>query len=109
MGYSTDLREKVFAFIHEGHSIKTACHVFSLSRSSIQRWRTKLSETGTLIRKSRIRSPYKVDEKDLKAYISAHPDASLNAIAAHCNMTGSGISKLLSRLNITRKKNNARH
>jgi len=104
MGYSTDLRETVLRFIEAGNSIKTACKLFTVSRSSIQRWRLRLNEAGTIDRKPRIKSPYKVDESALKAYIAAHPDAYLNEIAAHFNVTDSGISKALSRLKITRKK-----
>lgn len=104
MGYSTDLRKTVLNFIDAGNSIKTACHLFTVSRSSIQRWRVRLNESGTIRAKSRMKSPYKVDETALKAYIASHPDAYLNEIAAHFNVTDSGISKALSRLKITRKK-----
>ena len=104
MGYSTDLRGSVLRFIDSGNSIKAACKLFSVSRSSIQRWRSRLSKAGTIEPKLRIKSPYKVDASALKAYIFAHPDAYLNEIAAHFNVTASGISKALSRLKITRKK-----
>lgn len=104
MGYSTDLREVVLDFIDAGNSIKTACKLFSVSRSSVQRWRLRLNERGTLSSKPRIKSPYKVDELALKAYIAEHPDAYLNEIATYFNITDSGISKALSRLKITRKK-----
>lgn len=104
MGYSTDLRGTVLNFIDAGHSIKEACKLFTVSRSSIQRWRLKLSGGGHLGSKSRIKSPYKVDSAALCAYISEHPDAYLNEIATHFNVTDSGISKALSRLKITRKK-----
>lgn len=104
MGYSTDLRATVIDFIDAGNSIKTASEVFSVSRSSIQRWRFRLRKTGTISPKLRIKSPYKVDESALKAYIATHPDAYLNEIAVHFNVTDSGISKALSRLKITLKK-----
>ncbi len=104
MGHSTDLRGSVLRFIDSGNSIKAACKLFSVSRSSIQRWRSRLSKSGTIEPKLRIKSPYKVDASALKAYISAHPDAYLNEIAAHFNVTASGISKALRRLKITRKK-----
>lgn len=104
MGYSTDLRETVLNFIDAGNSVKTACKLFTVSRSSIQRWRVRLNEVGTIASKPRIKSPYKVNETALKAYITTHPDAYLNEIAAHFNVTDSGISKALSRLKITRKK-----
>ena len=104
MGYSTDLRETVLNFIDAGNSIKSACKLFTVSRSSIQRWRLRLIEGASLGSKPRIKSPYKVNEAILKTYIAEHPDAYLNEIAAHFNVTDSGISKALSRLKITRKK-----
>jgi len=104
MGYSTDLREAVLKFIDAGNSVKTACKLFTVSRSSVQRWRLRLAEAGSIDPKPRIKSPYKVDESALKDYIAAHPDAYLNEIASHFNVTNSGISKALSRLKITRKK-----
>lgn len=104
MGYSIDLREKVLSFIDGGGAIKVACELFTISRSSIQRWRLRKNETGTLSRKPRPRSPYKVDAIALKSYIAEHPDAYLNEIATHFNVTDSGISRALNRLKITRKK-----
>ncbi len=67
MGYSTDLREKVLKFIEAGNTIQTTCKLFTVSRSSIQRWRLKLNETGVIARKPRIRTPYKLNESALKA------------------------------------------
>lgn len=104
MGYSTDLRKKVLDFIEAGNSIKAACKLFTVSRSSIQRWQIKQDEGSFLGSKPRTTSGYKVDEAALKAYITLHPDAYLNEIAQHFNVTDSGISKALSRLKLTRKK-----
>jgi transposase len=104
VGYSTDLREKVLAFIEAGGSVKSACTLFVVSRSSVQRWRLIKNETGTLSRKPRPKSSYKVDENALKNYIANHPDAFLNEIAEYFNITTSGICRALHRLKITRKK-----
>lgn len=104
MSYSIDLRKKVLSFIDSGKSIEDACHLFTVSRSSIQRWRKRKNETGNIARDSRSCSPYKVDETLLKQYITEYPDAFLNEIAAHFNMTSSGIFRALNRLKITRKK-----
>lgn len=104
MSYGTDLREKVLKFINSGKSIKDACDIFAISRSSIQRWRRLKNQTGDVSKNTRICLPYKVDEKVLKEYVAEHPDAFLNEIAEHFNMTSSGIFRALSRLKITRKK-----
>ncbi len=51
--------------------------------------------------------PYKFDIDALKEYLKEHPDAHLSEIAPRFNMTIAGVSRALSRLNITRKKNHA--
>lgn len=104
MSYSTDFREKVLSFIEFGGKIKEACQLFSISHCSINRWKNTKKSTGTVRRKPRPNSPYKINDDELKNYIRQHPDAYLNEIAAHFNVTSSGISKALSRLKITRKK-----
>lgn len=104
MGFSTDLRAAVLGFIDLGNSVKLACKTFSVSRSSIQRWRNKQTNTGVLDSEPRKKIPYKFDIDALKEYLKEHPDAHLSEIAPRFNMTISGVSRALSRLNITRKK-----
>lgn len=104
MGFSTDLRTAVLDFIDLGNSVKLACQTFSVSRSSIQRWRNKQTNTGVLGSKPRKKTPYKFNIDALKEYLNKHPDAHLSEIAPQFNMTSSGISKALSRLKIIRKK-----
>lgn len=104
MGYSTDLRLRVLGYLSEGGLIKTACEVFKVSRSSIQRWRIKQSKKGHVLPEARIVSGYKIDEASLREYVIRHPDAYLDEIATHFTMTASGIFYALKRFNITRKK-----
>jgi len=104
MSHSRDLRERAIKYVEQGGSIKEACVLFEVSRSSFQRWRGLKNTTGSLKSKSRIKSPYKIDNELLKAYISEHPDAYLNEIASHFNVTSPCISIALKRLKITRKK-----
>lgn len=104
MSHSKDLREKAIKYVEQGGSIKDVCLLFEVSRSSFQRWRDMREQTGSLSPKSRAKSPYKVDNEQLKAYISAHPDAYLNEIAFHFKVTSPCISIALKRLKITRKK-----
>ena len=104
MSYSTDFREQVLSFIEFGGKIKEACQLFSISHCSINRWKNNKKATGSAERKPRPNLPYKINDDELKTFIQQHPDAYLNEIAAHFNVTDSGISKALSRLKITRKK-----
>ena len=105
MSHSKDLRKRAVKYVEQGGSIKDACQLFEISRSSFQRWRDIKDQTGSLAPKSRIKSPYKIDNEQLKAYINEHPDAYLNEIASHFNVTSPCISIALKRLKITRKKN----
>lgn len=104
MGHSTDLREKAIEYVEKGGSIKNACIIFGISRSSFQRWRERKEEKGNLERQARIKAPYKFNNEDLKAYIKAHPDAYQSEIAEHFQVTAPCISIALKRLKITRKK-----
>lgn len=104
MSHSKDLRIRAIQYVEQGGTIKEACRIFEVSRSSFQRWRVIKNETGNVAPKSRIKSPYKIDNEQLKAYINEHPDAYLNEIASHFNVTSPCISIALKRLKITRKK-----
>lgn len=104
MSHPNDLRKKAIKYVEQGGTIKAACLIFEISRSSFQRWRRKKNTIGTLSPKSREKSPYKVDNDALKAYIAEHPDAYLNEIAFHFKVTSPCISIALKRLKITRKK-----
>lgn len=104
MSHTTEIRERVLAYLEEGGLIKTACKLFGVSRSSIQRWRLRKAVTGILSPLERTNAPYKVDDEALKKYIETHPDAHLNELARHFGLTPSGIWRALKRLKITRKK-----
>lgn len=104
MSYSKDLRQRALKFVQEGGTIKEACLLFEVSRSSFQRWNLKQKNTGNVSPKSRIRVPYKIDNDDLMSFIVNYPDAYLNEIAAHFAVTIPCISIALKRLKITRKK-----
>lgn len=104
MSHSKDIRKIAIQYVAQGGSIKDACLLFEVSRSSFQRWRLIKEKTGNLASKPRDRTPYKIDNDELKAYIEKHPDAYLNEIALHFKVTIPGVSIALKRLKITRKK-----
>jgi len=104
VSHSRDLREKAIKSVEQGGLIKDACQLFKVSRSSFQRWRLKQKETGTVLRKLRSKSPYKINNEELRNYVKRYPDAYLNEIAEHFQVTDPCIFVALKRLNITRKK-----
>lgn len=75
MSHSKDLRERAIKYVEQGGAIKDACRIFDVSRSSFQRWRGIKNNTGSVAPKTRIKSPYKIDNEHLTAYINEHPDA----------------------------------
>ena len=94
----------VMEYLSKGHTHKEAISALGVSKSSIIKWRKMLRETGSLEDKESQRSPYKIPDEDLKAYIAAHPDAYFTEIAVHFNCSDEGIRKACKRLGITRKK-----
>ena len=106
-GYSLDLRERVVAYLGEGHTQKEACSIFGVSRKTIYSWLKLKEEKGTLHWKRskgyRV-SKYNVLEGELKAYIVEHPDAYLQEIAEVFKGSSSGICRALKRFKISRKK-----
>ena len=47
-------------YIDSGGLIKTACELFNVSRSSIQRWRSRQEQLGTISPSIRANLPYKL-------------------------------------------------
>jgi len=106
-GYSIDLRERVVAYLEEGHTQKEACTVFGVGRKTIYSWLKLKREKGSLCsnRSKGYRvSKYNVLEGELKAYINNHPDAYLQEIAEVFKGSSSGICRALKRFKISRKK-----
>ena len=104
MSHSTDIRTIVLDYIDSGGQIKSACELFKVSRSSIQRWRIRQEQIGTISPTVRANLPYKLKDELLKTYMEANPDAYLSEIAAHFSATESGVWRALTRLKMSRKK-----
>ncbi len=104
MSHSTDIRTIVMKYIDSGGLIKTACELFNVSRSSIQRWRSRQEQLGTISPSIRANLPYKLKDEVLQSYMDANPDAYLSEIATHFEATESGVWRALCRLKMTRKK-----
>ncbi|MCL2362748.1 MAG: IS630 transposase-related protein [Defluviitaleaceae bacterium] len=91
-------------YISKGHTHKEASRNLGVSKSSIIRWSKLLRETGSLADMERQRTPHKIQDADLKAFVAANPDAYFTEIAAHFGCSDEGIRKACKRLGITRKK-----
>jgi len=104
MAYSKDLRERVIAYLQEGKTQEETSIIFKVGTSTIKRWLTLLSETGSLEKRPLDRSASKYDSEKLNAYIEENPNALLKDIAAHFGGSISGADSALKREKITYKK-----
>ena len=108
-GYSNDFRESVLVYYDKDHTQIETCEVFGISRSTLNVWLKLRRETGSahLRPRPKQRRTRKIDEKRLKAYLQAHPDAYLHEIGAVFEVSASAILYACQRYGITRKKVNA--
>ena len=84
--YSADLRERLLRAIDAGLSQAEAARLFGVGISSIQRWRTRQQQLGTvqaLSRPGRSRRMPREAETVLVAQVRMAPDATL---VEHCAM-----------------------
>jgi transposase len=105
MAYSIDLRERVIAYLKEGHTQEETSIIFKVGTTTIKGWLKLLSETGSLEKRPLYRSPSKFESEKLNAYIEENPDALLKDIAEHFGGSTSGANHALNREKITYKKN----
>ena len=104
MAYSKDLRERVIAYLEEGHTQEETSIIFKVGTTTIKRWLSLLSETGSLEKRPLDRLPRIYDSEKLNAYVEENPNALLKDIAAHFGGSISGADSALKREKITYKK-----
>jgi transposase len=104
MTYSTDLREKAMEYLEKGHSMSQAADAFGVSVYTINNWKQKLKETGSLEDEPRRPTFRKLDPESLRAHVGEHPDAYLKEMGEAFDCSGTAVFKALRRLKITRKK-----
>ena len=104
MSYSKRYRERTIEYWQAGHSLEATHQIFKVSKSTIQKWKKQLEETGNLDKKALHRSFRKIDPDKLKAYVAEHPDAYQSEMAEAFGCSESGIRDALRLHKITRKK-----
>jgi transposase len=105
MAYDIKYRHRALEYWSEGKSKEETAKVFKVSPSTLQGWKSRLKETGTLAPKKRRQTWRKIEPGKLQEYIEAHSDAYLREIAAEFGCTIHAVEKALARLKISRKKN----
>lgn len=104
MSYDKKFKERVLAYIQEGHTQEAASCVFGISTSAIKEWSKRVASGEGLEARTRCRKPKKIEPEKLRVYISVNPDAYIREIAAEFGCARSAVQKALKKLKITRKK-----
>ena len=104
MSYSTDLREKIIAFVEAGISIAEVARIFGVSRPTIYQWVRKKKDLGSLKDKPPKRPWKKLDPQALLILVEQHPDLTLEEYGKHFDIKPSSMYNAFKRLKITRKK-----
>jgi transposase len=111
--YSVDLRERVLAALDRAMARTKAVTTFQVSRSTIKRWLAQRATLGHLRPgrpTDRPRTITRGDEPQLRAQLTATPDATLDEHTARFNafrptpVSHWTIGRAIRRLNWTRKK-----
>ena len=102
--YSLDLREKVVAYVQNGHSQRETAKVFNLNKSTVGRWMNLVKENKSLKPVPTPRSPHKLSLEKLESYVKEHPDAFLREIGDNFNCGPDAVARALKKLGFTRKK-----
>jgi len=106
LSYSLDFRRTVIQNIESGKSWDEVIKIFSINRSTLDRW-LKMHRSGKGLEDSP-RKTYKtrkIDSEKLLNVLEASPDATLVELANEFDCWPHAIHRRLKKLGITRKKN----
>ena len=104
MAYSMDLRLKALGLLDGGRSVEDVSKLLDIGTATLWRWLRRRRKGRLETAYTWKRTPYKLDEAAMLAYMEAHPDAYQYEIAAAMGVGKSTIQWALKRLGITRKK-----
>jgi transposase len=102
--YSEDLRIRVIKYVESGHKYAEAAERYGVSNRTICNWVKLKKETGRLKAEPVPRSPHKLHDEELLAYVKANPDAYLKEIAEYFKCCTAAVYKALKRLGVVYKK-----
>jgi transposase len=102
--YSEDLRSRVIKHIESGSTQITASRLFKVSRSTVSRWWIAYVEDGRTSAKSRGGSKGKINQEDLRIFVTDNNHKTLLEIGQHFGVSAWAINKRLKRLRFSYKK-----
>ncbi len=108
-GYSTDLREKALDYYdRSGKTQAEVSEIFGVGLRTFGHW-VRLRKSGDIRLRATARgkSPHKLDDAAVSAYILQRPDAYLQEMADHFGVHHTSIMRSLTRSGITHKKKSA--
>jgi len=104
MAYDKKFKERVLAHVAKGHTNSSTAKLFGIGETTLKEWKRRSKANESLEPKIRQRPPKKLSPDELRAFVTAHPDAYLSEIAQHFNCSITSVRRALIRLKITRKK-----
>ena len=106
MNYSMDLRTRVINWVKDGHTRKSASEVFKVHYQTVKTWVSRFLKTGECAPRQGCRSKrHKLDREALRQDVQSQPDSFQSERACRFGVVQSTISKAMSKLGLTRKKN----
>jgi transposase len=107
MAYSKDFRERVIAYMAEGHTFAELKEAFNIYPTRYYAWLRLLSETGGLDTRPIPGRPPSIDIGLLRAAVKEKPDAYLKELAKPFGCSAVAVHYALKKIGITYKKNAA--
>ena len=105
MSYSVDFRECVISYIESGGSRVLASRIFNVGVETIRRWIILKHKTGGILPKPHGGGhPIKINLVELKKFIDANPDKTLQEIGHKFSVSHVSIWSALKKLNYVSKK-----
>lgn len=105
MAYSLDLRARAIEYFESGNTKLATSQVFNVHEQTLRKWVLLKAETGALEpREHGGGAPSRVSQEALKAYIEEHPNAILETMSKHFEMTIPGIAYHLHKHGYVQKK-----
>ena len=104
MAYSMDLRLRALGLLDAGRSVEEVSKLLAIGTATLWRWLRRRRAGQLETRYFWKRTPYRLDEVAMLAYMEENPDAYQQEIATAMGVGKSTIQWSFKRLGITRKK-----